>query len=86
MKCLKVCAYFPVNPSVQISLQGRVLLSAFYQLLSIEWGYELLLKMFLYGLRNLEPYQIKSSQVNFYLNSHRILIQFVALKYKNKRL
>ena len=83
MKCLKVSAYFPVNPSVQISLQGRVLLS---QLLSIEWGYELLLKMFLYGLRNLEPYQIKSSQVNFYLNSHRILIQFVALKYKNKRL
>ena len=83
MTCLKVSAYFPVNPSVQISLQGRVLLS---QLLSIEWGYELLLKMLLYGLRNLEPYQIKSSQVNFYLNSHRILIQFVALKYKNKRL
>ena len=83
MKCLKVSAYFPVNPFVQILLQGRVLLS---QLLLIEWGYELLLKMFLYGLRNLEPYQIKSSQVNFYLNSHRILIQFVALKYKNKRL
>ena len=68
MKCfLKASTHFPVNPSVQIALQGRRAVKWFL-IITLEWmGLRIVieLKIFRYGLRIIESYQFPLSILLF---------------------